>query len=88
MNKLDRLRQERDQTKLFADRRFGLFDPGINGFYRRLQRAGMTFPITHDAFPVPLVNVHRVNGGKAVFIGAKSFHVRVKPFARAEVVLP
>ncbi len=87
MNKLDRLWQERRQTKLFADCRFGFFNPGINCFYRCFQRTGMALAITHYAFPVPLVNVNRVNSSKTVFIGAKSFHVRVKPFARAEVVL-
>ena len=38
-------------------------------------------------FPVPLVNIDRVQRRKTVFIGAKGFHVRVQPFARAEVVL-
>ncbi|MOA08689.1 hypothetical protein D3C78_1284780 [compost metagenome] len=87
VNKVDRVWQERCQTEFFTDGSFSRFNSRINRFYGRFQRTDMALAIAHHTLPVPLVNIDRMNGCQAVFIGAQGFHVRVKPFARAEVVL-
>ena len=87
MNKVDLFRQERCQAKFLADRQLGGFDPGVDRFDGRLQRADVALFIPHHPLPVPLVDIDGVDRRKTVFIGAKGLHVRVQPFARAEVVL-
>ncbi len=84
---MDLFRQERRQAKLLADRQLGGFDPGVDRLDGCLQGADVTLFIPHHALPVPLVNIDGMDRRQTVFIGAKGFHVRVQPFARAEVVL-
>lgn len=88
MYEVDLIRQERCQAKLFANRSFGCFNSRPDRLYRAFQSRELTLTVAHYAFPVPLINIDRVQRRKTVFIGAKGFHVRVQPFARAEVVLP
>ena len=84
---MDLFRQKRLQAKFLADRQLGSFDPGVDRLDGCLQRADVTLFIAHHALPVPLVNINGMDRRQTVFIGAKGLHVRVQPFARAEVVL-
>ncbi len=88
VNKLNLLWQERRQTKLFMHFCFRRLNSCPYSLYCAFQGGKLALAIAHDTLPVPLIHIDRVERRESVFIGAKGFHVRVQPFARAEVMLP
>ncbi|MOA11411.1 hypothetical protein D3C78_1313500 [compost metagenome] len=87
VNKVDLFWQERCQTKFTAHRGFRFFYRGIDPLNGILQVSRATFAISHYTFPIPLIDIHRVDRRQAIFIRAQRFHMGIHTFTRAEIVV-